>query len=116
MRGMEDRLHAPLFFSPLSSQRVACPVSGRYSAGMPRRFLIAALACLLLGEASLGFAQQRPVPADSPGQAPGPTVPMTVLADQLVDLFPKVEGDVLEVQDGTLTLSVRRKDWARPGL
>jgi hypothetical protein len=113
---MEDRLHAPLFFSPLSSQRVACPVSGRYSAGMPRRFLIAALACLLLGEASLGFAQQRPAPADSPGQAPGPTVPMTVLADQLVDLFPKVEGDVLEVQDGTLTLSVGRKDGARPGL
>jgi hypothetical protein len=41
---------------------------------------------------------------------------MTVLADQLVDLFPKIEGDVLEVQDGTLTLSVGRKDGARPGL
>ena len=41
---------------------------------------------------------------------------MTVLADQLVDLFPKVEGDVLEVQDGTLTLGVGRKDGARRGL
>jgi len=41
---------------------------------------------------------------------------MTVLADQLVDLFPKIEGDVLEVQDGTLTLGVGRKDGARPGL
>lgn len=84
---------------------------------MARRILIGTLVCLLAGGASVGFAQQKPAPADTPGQAPGgPTVPMTVLADQLVDLFPKLEGDVLEVQEGTLTLSVGRKDGARPGL
>ena len=103
-------------FPRTSSHRVACPGSGRYSAAMVRRLLIAVLVCLLAGGASLGFAQQRPAPADPPGQAPGPTVPMTVLADQLVDLFPKIEGDVLEVRDGTLTLGVGRKDGARRGL
>lgn len=41
---------------------------------------------------------------------------MTVLADQLVDLFPKVEGDVLEVQGNTVTLGAGRKDGLRPGL
>jgi hypothetical protein len=83
---------------------------------MVRRILIGTLACFLVGGASLGFAQQQPAPADTPGQAPGPSVPMTVLADQLVDLFPRIEGDVLEVQGGTLTLGVGRKDGARPGL
>jgi len=104
-----------------SFQIVACPGSGRYSAGMVRRLLIGTLLCLLVGGSSVAFspeavAQQRPVTGDTPGQAPGNSVPMTVLADQLVDLFPKIEGDVLEVQDGTLTLSVGRKDGARPGL
>ena len=104
-----------------SFQIVACPESGRYSAGMVRRLLIGTLLCLLVGGSSVGFslpavAQQRPAASDTPGQAPGNSVPMTVLADQLVDLFPKIEGDVLEVQDGTLTLSVGRKDGARPGL
>lgn len=113
---MGDRLHAPLSFLRPSFQRVACPGSGRYSAGMARRLLIGFLVYLLAGGASLAFAQQRPAPADTPGSAPGPTVPMTVLADQLVDLFPKVEGDVLEVQEGTLTLGVGRKDGARRGL
>ena len=113
---MGDRLHAPLSFLRPSFQRVACPGSGRYSAGMARRLLIGFLVYLLAGGASLAFAQQRPAPADAPGSAPGPTVPMTVLADQLVDLFPKVEGDVLEVQEGTLTLGVGRKDGARRGL
>ncbi|HKZ08622.1 MAG TPA: hypothetical protein VJU81_24350 [Methylomirabilota bacterium] len=41
---------------------------------------------------------------------------MTVLADQLVDLFPKVEGDVLELQGNTVTLGAGRKDGLRPGL
>jgi hypothetical protein len=88
---------------------------------MVRRLLIGTLLCLLVGGSSVGFslqavAQQRPAAGDTPGQAPGNSVPMTVLADQLVDLFPKIEGDVLEVQDGTLTLSVGRKDGARAGL
>ena len=117
---MEDRLHAPLSFLRPSFQRVACPGSGRYSAGMARRLLIG---FLVYAPARAGLPwrspSSRPAPADTPGQAPGPTVPMTVLADQLVDLFPKVEGDVLEVQDGHAHPRGGAQGWcpsrARPG-
>ena len=54
-----------------------------------------------------------------PAQAPsGPTssAPMTALVDQLLDLFPKFEGEVLEVRNGVLTLGAGVKAGARPGL
>jgi hypothetical protein len=41
---------------------------------------------------------------------------MTALVDQLLDLFPKFEGEVLEVRPGALTLSAGTKAGARPGL
>jgi hypothetical protein len=41
---------------------------------------------------------------------------MVALVDQLLDLFPKVDGEVLEVTGGTLTLGAGVKDGARPGL
>ena len=41
---------------------------------------------------------------------------MTALVDQLLDLFPKFEGEVLEVQNGVLTLGAGVKAGARPGL
>jgi hypothetical protein len=59
--------------------------------------------------ASAVFAQQQP-------EAPGPAAPVTALVEQLVDLFPKVQGEVLEVQAGTVTLDVGRKDGVQPGL
>jgi hypothetical protein len=36
--------------------------------------------------------------------------------DQALALFPVIDGDVVEVQDATLTLSVGRRDGAQPGL
>ena len=63
---------------------------------------------LLILAGGAAFAQQQ--------EAPSPAVPLTVLADQLVDLFPKVEGDVLEVRGTTLTLGAGRKDGVQPGL
>src|SRR5713226_3120531 len=39
-----------------------------------------------------------------------------VLVDQVVSLFPKVDGDVLEVQDTTVTLSLGKKDGLAPGV
>jgi hypothetical protein len=80
------------------------------------RFLTGLALALLLGPFALALAQPKSGPSDPPAQAPGPTVPTTVLADQLVDLFPKVEGDVLEVQGNTVTLGAGRKDGIRPGL
>lgn len=69
-----------------------------------------ALVLLIAGGAS---AQTR-----APQQPPGPitSAPMTALVDQLLDLFPKVEGEVLEVRDGGLTLGAGAKAGARPGL
>jgi len=49
------------------------------------------LAFLIVLTISPAHAQQQSEP-------PGPAVPLTVLAAQLVDLFPKVEGEVLEVR------------------
>ena len=57
-----------------------------------------------------------PARAQQQSEPPGPAVPLTVLAAQLVDLFPKVEGEVLEVRGQSLTLDVGRKDGLRPGL
>jgi len=67
------------------------------------------LVALVGPEASAVHAQQQSEPA-------GPAVPLTVLATQLVDLFPKVEGEVLEVRGQSLTLSAGRKDGLRAGL
>jgi len=82
-----------------------------------RRFLTGFALALLLGPIAIALAQPKSGPSDAqaPGP-PGPTVPATVLADQLVDLFPRVEGDVLEVQGETVILSAGRKDGIRPGL
>jgi hypothetical protein len=50
--------------------------------------------------------------------APGPvtSAPMIALVDQLMDLFPKLEGEVWEVRGDTLTLSSGVRAGARPGL
>lgn len=39
-----------------------------------------------------------------------------VLVDQILGLFPKVDGDVVEVADGTVTLSLGRKDGLVVGI
>jgi hypothetical protein len=56
--------------------------------------------------------------AQSPAPPTGPTTsaPMTALVDQLLDLFPKFEGEVLEVRAGVLTLRTGVKEGARAGL
>jgi len=64
--------------------------------------------------ASAAWAQLQgatPAPATPPVAAP-----LTALVDELLDLFPKVQGEVLEVRDVTLTLGAGKKDGARPGL
>jgi hypothetical protein len=69
---------------------------------------------VLLLTAGFAWAQpQERVPAQ--GTAPV-AAPLTVLVDDLVGLFPKIHGEVVEVRDAMLTLDVGKKDGTRHGL
>jgi hypothetical protein len=68
------------------------------------------LSVLVAGSAS---AQSQATP---PPSGPTGSAPMTALVEQLMDLFPKFDGDVLEVRNGVLTLGSGVKVGARPGL
>jgi len=63
-----------------------------------------------------GLASAQPQGQATPPGPPPAAAPLTVLVDELTDLFPKVQGEVVEVRDTTLTLDVGKKDGARPGL
>jgi hypothetical protein len=78
-----------------------------------RRLHALALGLLVVVLAGVASAQS-PAPAPPPG--PASSAPMTALVDQLLDLFPKFEGEVLEVRDGALTLGVGARQGARVGL
>src|SRR5262245_35754297 len=66
---------------------------------------------VLLGLGSTHAQQQK-----EPEVPAGPAAPITALVEQLVDLFPRVQGEVLEVKGTTLTLDIGRKDGVRAGL
>ena len=63
-------------------------------------------------------AAQSPTAPAAPAPPPGPvtSAPMTALVEQLLDLFPRFEGEVLEVRPGALTLGTGSKAGARVGL
>jgi len=66
---------------------------------------------VILGSASFPWAQ---TPAR---QAPPPSsAPLQAIVNQIVALFPRVSGDVVEVQGTTVTLSVGKRDGVVPGL
>src|SRR5688572_31754712 len=77
----------------------------------PARALLILVLILFLGE-GLAQAQVGPPPPSSPGTAaPGQGAgPLTALVDQLLDLFPKVAGEVIEVRGNTVTLDAGQKD------
>jgi hypothetical protein len=75
---------------------------------------IALVATLSLIGATAASAQSQGTP---PGAGNQPTAAsLTALIDSLVDLFPRLRGEVLEVREAMLTLDVGRKDGVRPGL
>jgi hypothetical protein len=80
---------------------------------MRRRLCEISLALLAVVAAGSASAQS---PASAPPPGPTTSAPMVALVDQLLDLFPKLEGEVLEVQPGALTLGVGLKAGARAGL
>lgn len=69
------------------------------------RRLTRSLAILLLFLGAAGTADSQDGPR-----------PFGPLVDQILAMFPKVEGDVLEVQDRRLTLSVGKRDGLQPGV
>src|SRR5258707_5516420 len=71
---------------------------------------------LLLAVFAAGSASAQSPAAPTPPPGPASSAPMTGLVEQLLDLFPKFEGEVLEVRPGALTLGAGVKAGARPGL
>lgn len=71
-------------------------------------------AALVLGLYAATASSQAP--GQPPASGPAPSAPLTALVDGLMDLFPKLEGEVLEVRDTSLTLDAGVGGGARPGL
>ncbi len=71
---------------------------------------------LLLAVFTAASASAQSPAAPTPPPGPASSAPMTALVEQLLDMFPKFEGEVLEVRPGALTLSAGAKAGARPGL
>jgi len=71
---------------------------------MPRAACGLALALVFLGLAAVTATAQS-----------GPSS-LGILVDQVLGLFPKVDGDVLEVSGGAVTLSLGRRDGLVSGI
>src|SRR5215470_11529254 len=77
-----------------------------------------------LGGATALAQSTAPPPGAVPGAAPaapapGPApvaAPLTALVEQLLDLFPKISGEVVEVRGDSLTLDAGRKNGVQSGL
>jgi hypothetical protein len=77
---------------------------------MPRAVVVVGTALLALALTTAGHTQAPVAPA------PAASVSITSLVDQTLALFPQLEGDVVEAQGDTVTLSLGRKAGAQPGL
>jgi hypothetical protein len=79
---------------------------------MPRAAAVVVLALVAVLVATAGYTQtQTPAPT-----AGAPSLSITSLVDQTVALFPQLDGEVVEAQGPTLTISIGRKAGAQPGL
>jgi hypothetical protein len=84
---------------------------------MPRISRAGALGLALSLLTLAGASAQQPAPREpAPREPIQPSAPITALVSQLVALFPKLQGEVVEAQGETVTLGAGRKDGARPGL
>lgn len=77
--------------------------------GLSPRIVAPVVLALLLGlAATTPFAQQQ-------GKEPA-APPLSVLVEQVVALFPKVDGEVIEVQGKSVTLALGQRDGLQPGI
>jgi hypothetical protein len=80
-------------------------VAARLTTFRAARGLAAGLALLAVALLALAADAQTPPPSS-----------INVLVEQVKDRFPKVDGDVLEVQDKAVTLSLGKKDGLTAGI
>ena len=78
---------------------------------MPRVVAVIGAVLVALALVTAGHTQ-----APAPQPPPQASVSITSLVDQTVALFPQLDGDVVEAQGDTVTLSVGRKAGAQPGI
>ena len=72
--------------------------------------VLATVIMVLLPAASVPWAQ-------APSRTPAvPSASLVAIADQVTALFPRVSGDVIEVQGSTVTLGIGKRDGVQPGL
>src|SRR5258706_2526267 len=79
---------------------------------MPRAAAVVVLALVAVLVATAGYTQTQ-TPAPTGG---APSLSITSLVDQTVALFPQLDGEVVEAQGPTVTISIGRKAGAQPGL
>jgi hypothetical protein len=78
--------------------------------GSSTAFVLAAVVLASLAAASALWAQ-------SPARTPAaPSASLVAIAEQVAALFPRVSGEVLEVQGSTVTLGIGKRDGVQPGL
>ena len=76
---------------------------------MPRAVAVLGAAVLAVFVVSSGHTQPS-----APSSGPSP-LSITTLVDQTVALFPQLDGEVIEVQDKTVTVTIGRKAGAQTG-
>ncbi len=80
-----------------------------------RRLAVPTVAWVVVAWIGAGPAWTQPK-EQQPAAGQAAAAPLTALVEQLVDLFPIVDGEVLEVQDATVILGGGVKQGMRPGL
>jgi hypothetical protein len=86
----------------------------RWARGILSALPIALL--IVIGIADTAQPQSSPSQPAPGASGPMSSAPMTALVEQLLDLFPKFQGEVLEAQGDTLTLGAGVRAGARVGL
>ena len=86
----------------------------RWARGILSALPIALL--IVIGIADTAQPQSSPSQPAPGASGPVSSAPMTALVEQLLDLFPKFQGEVLEAQCDTLTLGAGVRAGARVGL
>src|SRR5262245_11797371 len=84
--------------------------------GSLKRFRLRRIAVLVLLLGLVSVATSRAQTQPTPGASAPPPPSLNVLAEQITTLFPKVDGEVIEVQGTTVTLALGRKDGLVAGI
>src|SRR5436190_1539353 len=88
-------------------------VAARLTSFRAVRGLAVGLTLLTVALLTLSAGAQTPV---APSPTPSGPSAISVLVDQVRDRFPKVDGDVIEVQDKAVTIALGKKDGIAAGI